>query len=279
MQINQYPVTASSIGENSYLDFDQDIGLGLWESQKLPPTVLASWIAGVNPNVNIATANLTQTDLARVYNQEAKDFTWKNVGHFSMLAGAPSALANFLFQGSGSTSIDNIMQISSTFGVMSEWRGDGSLRHVGTLGVNGANPISGYGIVVNGSTIALQANGGYYGIVGSGTGAGFYANSTAGNGGEFNSDSGIGSKMTASGSGFSFVAGGRAYIEDYMMGSTVSNSALFQVNSITKGFLPPRMTEAQLSAIPSPSIGLMAYQTDAVEGLYVYKSTGWILIG
>ena len=57
-----------------------------------------------------------------------------------------------------------------------------------------------------------------------------------------------------------------------------SASALLQVDSTTKGFLPPRMTNAQRTAIPSSSVGLMVYCTDATEGLYIYKSTGWTFI-
>jgi hypothetical protein len=54
--------------------------------------------------------------------------------------------------------------------------------------------------------------------------------------------------------------------------------ALFQVSSTTKGFLPPRMTNTQGTNISSPVIGLMVYCTDATEGLYIYKSTGWTFI-
>jgi hypothetical protein len=60
--------------------------------------------------------------------------------------------------------------------------------------------------------------------------------------------------------------------------AVASASALLQVDSTTKGFLPPRMTNAQRTAIPSSSVGLMVYCTDATEGLYVYKSTGWTFI-
>jgi hypothetical protein len=52
-------------------------------------------------------------------------------------------------------------------------------------------------------------------------------------------------------------------------------SAAFQINSTTQGFLPPRMTEAQRVAISTPATGLMVYQTDGTEGVYVYTSTGW----
>ena len=55
-------------------------------------------------------------------------------------------------------------------------------------------------------------------------------------------------------------------------------SAQLEVVSTTRGFLPPRQTLAQRTAIASPAVGLIVYQTDLVEGLYVYKSTGWQFI-
>jgi hypothetical protein len=56
-------------------------------------------------------------------------------------------------------------------------------------------------------------------------------------------------------------------------------SAKLQVDSTTLGFLPPRMTQTQRNAIASPAIGLEIYQTDATEGKYIYKSSGWTYIG
>jgi hypothetical protein len=64
-----------------------------------------------------------------------------------------------------------------------------------------------------------------------------------------------------------------------LVGTTTNdNSALLNLSSTTKGFLPPRMTNAQRTAISSPAVGLMVYCTDTVEGLYVYKSTGWTFV-
>lgn len=64
-----------------------------------------------------------------------------------------------------------------------------------------------------------------------------------------------------------------------VIGSTSTyNSAQLAVDSTTKGFLCPRMTSAQRTAISSPAIGLQVYQTDGTEGLYVNKSTGWALL-
>jgi hypothetical protein len=59
--------------------------------------------------------------------------------------------------------------------------------------------------------------------------------------------------------------------------TSVDASAVLQATSTTQGFLPPRMTSAQRTAIATPAVGLMVYQTDATEGLYIYKSTGWAL--
>ena len=55
-------------------------------------------------------------------------------------------------------------------------------------------------------------------------------------------------------------------------------SAQVEIVSTTKGFLPPRMTNAQRTAIASPAVGLIVYCTDATEGLWIYKSSGWTFI-
>jgi hypothetical protein len=61
-------------------------------------------------------------------------------------------------------------------------------------------------------------------------------------------------------------------------GAVPNASAALDVDSTTKGFLPPRMTNAQRTAIASPAVGLMVYCTDATEGLWINKSTGWTFI-
>ena len=62
-------------------------------------------------------------------------------------------------------------------------------------------------------------------------------------------------------------------------GTAVNNaSAILEINSTDKGVLPPRMTNVQRTNIVSPAIGLMVYCTDSIEGLYIYKSTGWTFI-
>ena len=57
--------------------------------------------------------------------------------------------------------------------------------------------------------------------------------------------------------------------------ASIDASALFQMNSTTKGFLPPRMTSAQRLAISTPAEGLIVYQTNSVIGLYIYANATW----
>lgn len=51
-------------------------------------------------------------------------------------------------------------------------------------------------------------------------------------------------------------------------------SALLEVSSTSKGMLVPRMTTAQRSAIPTPSQGLLVYDTNE-KGFMFYNGTAW----
>ena len=50
-------------------------------------------------------------------------------------------------------------------------------------------------------------------------------------------------------------------------------SALLDVRSTEKGFLLPRMTQAQRMAIALPAAGLLVYQTNASQGFYYNAGT------
>jgi hypothetical protein len=57
--------------------------------------------------------------------------------------------------------------------------------------------------------------------------------------------------------------------------TTEVSSAQFQIESTTKGFLPPRMTTTQKNAIASPATGLMVYDT-TLNVITYYNGTTWI---
>jgi hypothetical protein len=68
-----------------------------------------------------------------------------------------------------------------------------------------------------------------------------------------------------------FNASGNWAIENGTATSDIT-TAILQVNSTTKGFLPPRMTTTQKNAIASPASGLIVYDT-TLNKLCVYTTT------
>ena len=60
--------------------------------------------------------------------------------------------------------------------------------------------------------------------------------------------------------------------------SNPNAAAIIEIASTTQGVLFPRMTKVQRDAISNPPIGLMLFVTDDNEGLYIYKTSGWVQI-
>ena len=58
-------------------------------------------------------------------------------------------------------------------------------------------------------------------------------------------------------------------------GSAANTSAMLDVKSTTKGFLPPRMTTTQRDAIVSPATGLVIFNT-TTNSLETKNSSGWV---
>lgn len=56
---------------------------------------------------------------------------------------------------------------------------------------------------------------------------------------------------------------------------TIDESAIFEIESSTQGFLPPRLSEAERDAISNPAEGLVIYNKD-VQCLEFYNATEWI---
>lgn len=70
---------------------------------------------------------------------------------------------------------------------------------------------------------------------------------------------------------------GRAQYGNIGIGTaTPDSTAKLDISSSTQGFLPPRMTAAQRSAIKGPAAGLTVFQTDGNPGMYYYDGNGWV---
>lgn len=59
--------------------------------------------------------------------------------------------------------------------------------------------------------------------------------------------------------------------------TTINASAKLQIDSTTQGFLPPRMTEAQMDAISSPATGLTVFNTTH-NILFYHNGTRWVSV-
>jgi hypothetical protein len=183
---------------------------------------------------------------------DAANFFWDDTNNrLGVGTNAPSATAHF--KGSGSTSATTSLLVQNSAGTnLFNVRDDGTIVFETSIGFsnNSRNIFFNDSVAgVYGSGVGIQAFGGF----------------------------GV---RTFDGSAYSlaFVVTGNGN-QRVGIGSTLPNaSAKLDVTSTTQGFLPPRMTNTQRTSISSPAVGLMVYCTDAVEGLYVYKSTGWTLV-
>ena len=60
-------------------------------------------------------------------------------------------------------------------------------------------------------------------------------------------------------------------------GSSANSTAMLDVKSTVKGFLPPRMTQVQRNAITTPAAGLIIHCTDCSRiGPYAYNGSAWM---
>ena len=58
-------------------------------------------------------------------------------------------------------------------------------------------------------------------------------------------------------------------------GTPADSSAMLDISATTKGFLTPRMTTSQRTAINNPATGLLVFQTDSASGFYFYNGNTW----
>lgn len=74
--------------------------------------------------------------------------------------------------------------------------------------------------------------------------------------------------------------GGNVLAQNVGIGTTTPDaSSILELNSTTLGFLVPRMTSTEKTAIGTPATGLLIYQTDAPAGFWYYDGSTWTQLG
>jgi hypothetical protein len=167
--------------------------------------------------------------------------------------GTTSTAARVVFQGSGSTSATTSLLVQNSAGTAALTVKDDCSTNIGASGISARLNI----VNTNGSVAAFLAGSGNGGVV------------------EFNSASGAGIRFNDGfGNTNMFVAG--LSTPSVSMGKTTAAvaSALLEMESTTKGFLPPRMTTTQKNAIATPSSGLVVYDS-TTNKLCCYNGSTW----
>ena len=227
--------------------------------------------------------------------QDNSNFFWDNTNNRLNIGGITSNTARLGIKAPGALSTDIALRVRNSADTADLMTVNG----LGNVGINGDNTITGLS-----SANQLSFRIGVVSNQGVSTRSGDFtiglSNATALDGGRmYNNGTGYfwidgyteGASKTQN---YPIIIGSRAASKGTLVGSyttqengsqtyfgffTAQPSAQVIINSTTRGFLPPRMTNAQRIAIATPAVGLMVYCTDVVEGLYINKSTGWTYIG
>lgn len=81
-------------------------------------------------------------------------------------------------------------------------------------------------------------------------------------------------KLSKTGAKTSLTSLGAALADSLAIGGALDSNSILDLQSTTKAFLPPRMTDVQMKAIPSPTAGMTVFNTD--YGIPAsYNGTTW----
>jgi len=187
-------------------------------------------------------------------------FTWDGNNYTQSTTftfGANSSLgARVGIKGSGSTSATTSLLVQNSAGTQGLKIDDNSGFQIGSMAAAG-----------QGQGIRTDSGGG-------GINAGI--NTNFNNGATWNDDANVCALKIAYNNGIR-IANTTRYPLTLGSDTKAVASAQLEMVSTTQGFLPPRMTDAQIRAIASPANGLIAYNT-TTDHLCVYQGGAWVRI-
>jgi uncharacterized protein YaiE (UPF0345 family) len=196
-------------------------------------------------------------------------------GERLQVSGSSKFAGDMVITGSGTTSATNALLVQNSAGTATfSVRNDGRIANGSTFYLDR--------YVAGGTVMVISGGGAHNNSTGISvtSGIGIKAYSDVG----VSSNNLLGASIYAAGGGYAFnkslgLLSNRALITSVASGLNMHTSSMLQVDSTDQGFLPPRMTAAQRTAIGTPAQGLVVYDNDlATEGLWYYNSgsnPGW----
>jgi hypothetical protein len=175
-------------------------------------------------------------------------------GSGNLGVGEVNPLAKTHIKGSGSTSATTSLLVQNSAGSQGLKIDDNSGFQIGSMAAAG-----------QGQGIRTDSGGG-------GINAGI--NTNFNNGATWNDDANVCALKIAYNNGIR-IANTTRYPLTLGSDTKAVASAQLEMVSTTQGFLPPRMTDAQIRAIASPAEGLIAYNT-TINHLCAYKAGAWV---
>ena len=158
--------------------------------------------------------------------------------------------------GNNYTSMGTTELLSVPYALYAQTSGNGATGATGATGTNGTIGATGAtGATGTNGTIGATGATGAFGLTGT-TGQTIFNN---------------GSAWTAT----SNLYNTGTSVSINVTGTPADSSAMLDISATTKGFLTPRMTTSQRTAINNPATGLLVFQTDSASGFYFYNGNTW----
>lgn len=194
-------------------------------------------LISVGSEISITTDSATIINLAIQFDNSNPTVYFRN---------AVSAAVNTIYTADGSLSGNRTVNMATN-----------NLRFHNGKFILGADLTLPYLLSVNGASEGLY--GAFFISAGAAAINGYDA---TGSGGVFTTATGTALLASATGSGLAGSFKGNVQVQPYGASNAFEASAIHQIDATDKGILIPRMTTAQISAIPSPAIGLQVFNTD-----------------
>ena len=208
------------------------------------------------------------------------DITASQVSDFSATTMTDIFTANNFVDTSGASGIDfTVIAGTSVSAVLQN-------SSISTSGTTGTGTIS------LGGELGFASSGGTLTVVDKGSGLfDLEVDASAGIGNIYTTNGTLGGARTVTQGGYTLAfeggdltVSGSTFVVDASQAavsigvSTPASDAVLDLTSTTKGFLFPRMTQAERAAMGTATTGMMVYQTNNREGVYIYKSFGWVQV-